>query len=141
MITSLNDFHYYVGKAMMYCQCIEHDIKHIYAGMLEGEFQNNLRSIDRWTLGQTVRELRSLDNSDGHPYFNGQDYALLSRVTDIRNYWAHTAYVSFIYGEGCEVAAAFKAAAERLEGDYANLDAVYRSVERIRTEVLQRYNI
>jgi hypothetical protein len=140
MITSLNDFHFYVGKTVMYCQCIEHDIKHIYAGMLAGDFAGNLREIERWTLGQTVRELRALDHSDGHPYFTAQDYSLLSQVTDIRNYWAHTAYATFIYGEGDEVAEKFRAAASRLWEDHTRLDRVYRGVERIRAEVLQKYH-
>lgn len=70
MIDNLHDFHSYVGETIMFCQCIEQDIKFIYAGMLEGDFDGNYEDIEKWTLGRTVKNLQKLDNSDNKPYFH-----------------------------------------------------------------------
>ena len=59
MIDNLHDFHSYVGETIMFCQCIEQDIKFIYAGMLEGDFDGNYEDIEKWTLGRTVKNCKN----------------------------------------------------------------------------------
>ena len=49
-IKTRDDFHYYVGRTMMHCQTIEHDIKLIYAGMLAGDMSDNLAMIKQKRL-------------------------------------------------------------------------------------------
>lgn len=41
LISDINLFHKNVGELIMFCQCIEHDIKWIYAGMLKGDVDEN----------------------------------------------------------------------------------------------------
>lgn len=48
---TLQDFHTLLGQTVMYCQIIKHDIKMIYSAMLKGEFNKNLGSIEKLTLG------------------------------------------------------------------------------------------
>ncbi len=140
MIRDLQDFHYYVGETIMFCQCIERDIKFIYAGMLEGDFDENYEDIEKWTLGKTIKELQKLDNSDNKPYFHKNDYNLLEQITSIRNYWAHEAYTSFVYKEGYSYYSGLEKEADRLENDHNRLSNVHKSVERVRLNVLRWYN-
>ena len=140
MIRDLQDFHYYVGETIMFCQCIEHDIKLIYAGMLEGDFDENYDDIEKWTLGRTVKELQKFDNSDNKPYFHKNDYNLLKQITSIRNYWAHEAYTTFVYKEEYSYGNRFQKEAGRLENDHNRLRNVHKSVEKVRLNVLREYN-
>lgn len=140
MIRDLQDFHYYVGETIMFCQCIERDVKFIYAGMLEGDFDENYDDIEKWTLGKTVKELQKLDNSDNKPYFHKNDYNLLEQITSIRNYWAHEAYTSFVYEDGYSYSRRFEKEAGRLENDHNRLRNVHKSVEKVRLNVLREYN-
>ena len=99
MIEDMSDFHYYVGRTIMNCQAIEHDIKLIYAGMKAGDMDDNLAMIakKKMTLGTVVSNLKALDRSDDKWFFSDGDYELLKKITDIRNHWAHKAYCEFIY--------------------------------------------
>ena len=64
---TLDNFHFMVGQTIMYCQVIEHDVKHIYAAMHVGDFYEDLDKIKKWSLGQTVQKLKELDfNSKSH---------------------------------------------------------------------------
>ena len=56
------DFHCMVGRTIKYCQCIENDIKLIYAGMLVGDLETNYQSIKKDSLGTIVSKLQTLDN-------------------------------------------------------------------------------
>ena len=93
----LSEFHVVVGETLMECQRIEHDIKLIYAGMLKGDFEQNLNSIKNETLGAVLIELERLDNCDGNPYFKFADYKLLREIKNVRNWLAHKAYMDFMY--------------------------------------------
>ena len=72
-INNIGDYHYCVGRIMYFCQCIEHDIKLIYKGMRKSISNKELINMEKWTLGKTLNELESLDNSDGKPYFPKND--------------------------------------------------------------------
>ncbi len=139
MIKDLQEFHYYVGETIMFCQCIEHDIKWIYAGMLRGDCDENFNTIskEKWTFGKTVSKLEELDNCDNDPYFDKEDYALLKRIAKIRNYWAHNAYVDFVYEKSNEKA--FNKVSKRLENDHNRLEKIHDSVEKVRLDVLKDY--
>ena len=137
MIKDLQEFHHYVGKTIMFCQCIEHDIKWIYAGMHNGDFYKNYERITKWTLGTTVSKLEALDNCDNDPYLHKEDYALLKQITNIRNYWVHNAYVDFVYEKSNEKA--FNKVSKRLENDHNRLEKIHKSVEKVRLDVLKDY--
>ena len=136
VITDLATFHQYVGETIMYCQCIEHDIKWIYAGMHKGDEVANFEKLEqsKATLGM----LKVLDN-ERDPYLSEADYDLLRQVTDIRNHWAHKAYTQFVYCKGDEWDKEFTRQARRLENDHNRLDKLSGSIERVRLDVLKIY--
>lgn len=99
MITTFNEFKNVYAETMMNYQCIEHDIKLIYAYMLKGSVFKHLDDIDDKTLGTMIRILEKLDYSDDKPYISRSDYDFLKKICDKRNYWAHQAFIDFIYIE------------------------------------------
>ena len=123
-------FHVYVGKLMMYCQCIEHDIKWIYAKMLKGDYVENFHVVSRNTLGEVVKELKNLDYSEGHQWLEKEDYKLLHEITGIRNYWAHQAYVDFVY-DGTNTDK-YKEISKKLEVDKKRLERIQLNIEKFR---------
>lgn len=124
---------------MMECQCIEHDIKLIYAGMLSGEFVDNYALVAEQPLGLVLNMLESLDNSDENPYLSKQDYELLDDIRNIRNHWAHKAYTMFVYKRGQEYNDAFIKQAQRLGNDLNRIMKLSKSIEKARFSVLRKY--
>lgn len=138
MISEMSDFHYYVGRTMMNCQAIEHDIKLIYAGMKAGDMDANLSMIaeKKMTLGTVLGNLKALDRSDKNWFFSDGDYELLKQITDIRNHWAHKAYCEFIYSDRNDD---FIRQARRLENDHNRLEKLSKTIEEVRLKVLRKY--
>jgi hypothetical protein len=136
---SNEEFHKLVGETIMYCQCIEHDVKLIFAGMKAGDFQANLREIKRANLGDTLKELELLDKSDNKPYFADSDYRLLDKIRIVRNYLAHESYREFLYLLGEEQDRAYERVCEKLQKEKQQLEDLYKSVEQVRMNVLKNY--
>ena len=90
----LDEFHRVVGDTILECQRIEHDIKLIYAGMLKGNFDRNIKIVENKSLGTVLALLETLDNSDQKPYFHQEDYRLLY---DIKRY-PQLACAQVVYG-------------------------------------------
>ena len=139
-ITDLEVFHKYVGATIMFCQCIKHDIKWIYAGMHKGDDVHNFKELEnqRTTLGQTLGMLEQMDNEE-YPYFSQQDYALLRQVTASRNHWAHRSYIEFVYCKGDKWDREFTRQARRLENDHNRLERLSDRIEAVRLDVLKKY--
>ena len=129
---TLDRFHLLVGQTVMYCQVIEHDVKRIYAAMHVGNYYDNLDRIERWTLGQTVQELRALDHSGAEPYISASDYNFLMQMTAKRNHWCHEAYQNFVYEERYLQSRAYADECNRLELDNKKLAEVCRNLEDVR---------
>lgn len=139
-MNNLDDFHGLVGETIMYCQCIEHDIKLIYAGMLKGDFDKNYKSVLTLSLGQILEKLKVLDNSDEESYLSDSDYALLDKIRNIRNHWAHKAYTDFIYiSNQQKYNEAFSKSFRRLQNDHNRLANLSQNIERVRLDVLKKY--
>lgn len=128
-----------VGVLIKKCQCIEHDIKIMYAGMLRGDFYKNLKEVIDKPLGSALKKLEKLDYSDDSPYLSRDDYVLLNDIKEIRNYWVHKGYIDFLYGsvEGYQ---------GRLEKQYMNLIKdcnriipLSKQLEDIRIEMMLHY--
>ena len=135
MNITLQQFHGYVGEILMYCQCIEHDIKRIYAFMADGGVGENLLMMDeqKWTLGQTVTELKQYDQSWKTPLFSEEDYDTLFKIVRFRNYYAHNVYLTFCYlDDEAEFEWSYTKAAQRLLKDKALLSDLYGRVESVR---------
>ena len=139
-ISNMSMFHEYVGETIMYCQCIENDIKWIYAGMHKGDKDANFEGLEKSkaTLGKVVGMLQTLD-SERDPYLSEGDYELLRKVTEIRNHWAHKAYTQFLYYKGSEWDREFTRQARRLENDHNRLKKLSDTIERVRLDVLKEY--
>ena len=138
MIRDIETFHTYVGRTIMHCQTIEHDIKLIYAGMKAGNMDKTLDIIaeKRMTLGMVLKNLKELDHSDNKPFFSESDYDLLKQITDIRNHWAHKAYCEFLYSDDEND---FVRQARRLENDHTRLEGLSETIEDVRFRVLRKY--
>ena len=140
-ITDLATFHQYVGETIMYCQCIENDIKWIYAGMHKGDEVSNFENLEKSkaTLGKVIGILKELDN-ERDPYLSETDYELLRQVTAIRNHWVHKAYTEFVYcQDDVSRSREFTRQARRLENDYNRFDRLSQSIERVKLDVLKKY--
>jgi len=135
-----DDYHRLVGETLMYCQTIEHDIKAIDAGMLEGDYDQNSERLKKKTLGQTLQLLRKLDESDGKPEFSAKDYDLLEEITEIRNNLCQRSYLSFVYSERDTQDADFQAAFRDLESQNERLSSLRDQVETIRLEILKKFH-
>ena len=72
------------SELIMQVQCIEKDLKLIYAGMHRGDFEKNLDTLEKANLGTVIKKLKDLDYSDGHPNLSEQDYALLEQARQLR---------------------------------------------------------
>ena len=138
MIRDIETFHTYVGRTIMHCQTIEHDIKLIYAGMKAGNMDKTLDIIaeKRMTLGMVLKNLKELDRSDNKPFFSESDYDLLKQITVIRNHWAHKAYCEFLYSDDEND---FVRQARRLENDHNRLEGLSETIEDVRFRVLRKY--
>lgn len=139
-MNNLDDFHRLVGETIMYCQCIEHDIKLIYAGMLKGDFAKNSKSVLILPLGPILEKLEVLDNSDEESYLSNSDYELLDKIRNIRNHWAHKAYTDFIYiSNQQKYNEVFSKSFRRLQNDHNRLANLSQNIERVRLDVLKKY--
>jgi len=128
------DFHVMLGETIKYCQCIEHDIKMIYAGMRGGDIRANMISIERETLGSAVTLLKEMDNQRSRPYFSYSDYGTLFGITRIRNYWAHQGYVDYIYQPRETVGRKFELQFQKLTADHDQMKKMHEITENVRLE-------
>lgn len=135
----LDQYNILVGETLMSCQRIEHDIKIIYAAMLDGDIKNNLSLVRRETLGTVLVALKALDYSDDAPMFSESDYKLLKDIKNIRNYIAHQCYVDFLYQGDENFSAAFTKSREKIAVYNENLKNLAAFVEKARFAVLSRF--
>lgn len=139
MIVTTELFDETVGILIKKCQCIEHDVKIMYAGMLRGDFNKNLNTVINKPLGPVLKKLEDLDYSDDSPYLSRDDYTLLNEIKDIRNYWVHKGYIDFMYGsvEGYQNRIAKQY--QKLAGDCNRLINLAQQLENIRIEMMKHY--
>jgi len=129
----LDDFYLHVGKLICDFQIIESDIKYIYAGMLEGNFDKNLIKVSEWTLGQSISALESLDHSDNNYFLEAEDYKLLKEINDIRIHYAHKCYTKFAYlSNDIEYCMALEKAYNRAKNDFNRISKLKKKIEKRR---------
>lgn len=136
---NFDDFKNFYALTMMCYQRIEHDIKLIYAYMLKGNTSENLDSIENKTLGTMVRILEKLDNSDGKPFISKSDYQFLKDICDKRNYWAHQAFVDFLYENNALFSNEYRNISSLLENDYKEVERASDILEEMRIECCDKY--
>ena len=99
-------------------QCIEFNLRRIYAAMCEGKFEDNYRTLENCSLGKITKELKKLDCSDDLPELSEEDYKVINDIRVIRNYWCHQCYLDFVYiNNEQEREREFQKIAKRLQQD------------------------
>jgi len=136
------DFEFYVGETIGYYQLIEHDLKLIYAGMLKGEdFSKNIELVNAnfKGLGQVIKALEVLDNTDGKPNFSKESYKILMKLAKERNYFCHQCFQDFRYIPNFENSKEYAIACEKLVQANAQIRAMHAQTEKFRLAILHRY--
>jgi hypothetical protein len=129
------------SELIMQVQCIESDLKLIYAGMHIGDFEENLDMLEKANLGTVIKKLKELDYSDGHPDLSKQDYVLLEQIREIRNYWCHQCFLDYIYiQDDYQRERKFQQVAQRLSEDENRTWDLHEHLEKLRHKMLKRYN-
>ena len=139
MIT-IKDFHELLGATIMVCQQIETDVKLMCAGMMKGNFERNLAYVKNKALGQVLVELEEIDICNVNPYFSVRDYELLGEIKDIRNFWVHKGYASFIYLQEDKWQQGLEQAYAKLQNEFRRLDILATEAQNIRLDVMRRFN-
>lgn len=129
------------SELIMQVQCIENDLKLIYAGMHTGDFEENLDMLERANLGTVIKKLKDLDYSDGHPDLSKQDYTLLEQIREIRNYWCHQCFLDYTYiQDDYQRERKFQQVAQRLSEDENRTWDLHKHLEQLRIKMLRRYD-
>ena len=136
---NFEEFKNFYALTMMFYQRIEHDIKLIYAFMLKGDAGDNFDSIENETLGTMIRTLEKLDYSDNKPFISKDDYHFLKKICDRRNYWAHHAFIDFIYDDDPLLSKEYKDICRSLEKDYREVEKASDILEKMRVECCEKY--
>ena len=131
---NLDAFKIYYAETMMNYQCIENDIKYIYAYMLAGAVNKNFEDIENKTLGTMITLLEKLDYSDNKPFISRDDYKFLKNICDRRNYWAHQAFVDFVYIKNWEYSKEYQDICRSLEKDCDEVERASGILEKMRIE-------
>ena len=121
-------------------QCIENNLKIIYAAMCKGNFNNNLKSIEKVNLGKIARKLEELDNSVDMPELSEEEYNTIDEIREIRNYWCHQCYLDFIYiKNNYEREQAFQKVATKLHYDEYRTNDLFKKTEEMRLIIMKKY--
>ena len=135
----LDKFHTTVGETIMQCQRIEYDVKVIYSAMLEGDMQENFKTVQNLALGPVIMELEALDTSSKSPCFSKSDYRLLKDIRNVRNWLAHSAYMDFMYEEGSKWEHSLNESYKKLTTFNARMHSLSEQVENVRLEIRRRF--
>ena len=131
----MEEFHQNVGEILMYCQCIEENVKRIFAHMRPGNYERNRMEIEneKMTLGQVITAMKTLDQSRKEAFFTEHDYLYLFSITRTRNEYAHNVYIHFCYLSNAEeFDRSFDKCVDDMEKDKVWLSALYEAVEDAR---------
>ena len=121
-------------------QCIENNLRVLYAAMCKGNFKANLQSLNKANLGKIARELEALDYSDDFPELSQDDYEVIDQIRAIRNYWCHQCYLDFVYiQDDLQRKQVFQKIAQRLHYDENRTYALFQKTEKMRIAILNKY--
>lgn len=125
------DFRFKHSEIMEYFQCIEYDLKWIYAKMSADDFDENMDMLETANMGNTLRMLKQLDNSDGRPYLSKSDYELLDQVRELRNYWCHQCYLDWVFIDNdYDKMSKLRKVTNRLENELKRVCNLYNRLEK-----------
>ena len=129
------------SELIMQVQCIENDLRIIYAAIKEGDFEDNIDDLEKANLGRIIKELREIDRSDGYPDLSDQDYELIDQIRETRNYWCHQCYLDYIYiRDDNERERRFQEIADRLSHDEDRTRELHKKLQKLRFQKLKEYH-
>lgn len=124
------DFKILHSEIMLYFQCIEFDLKRIYAGMSSEDFDEEMDLLENSNFGNTLRKLKKLDYSDGKPWLSAADYDQLNRIRELRNYWCHQCYLDFVYiSDDWQRENKFQRIADRLHNEHNRIYNLHKKLQ------------
>lgn len=138
-VLDYDDFKFYLGETIEFCQTIEYDTKWIYAIMKKGNSSDNFDNISEWTLGKTVKLLQKMDYEDDDHYLGEKDYELLKEIVEERNYLCHEIYRSFLYINNWKYSNEYRKACSRMMKFHNHLEKLQDSIEKVRLKALEYY--
>ena len=141
-MNNFDNYKYLLGDTIINYQLIENDLKMIYAGMLSGDFNDNIDYVDKTFhgLGQIINALQKLDNSDNKPYFSKEDYKILKKLAKDRNYYCHQCAIDFGYIQNFINSTEFKKNYSKLQSVNTEIKRMQKLTEDFRLEILKKYN-
>lgn len=129
------------SELIMQVQCIEYDLKLIYASMHSGDFDKNFDMLEKSNLGTLIKKLKELDYSDGHPELSKRDYELLEEIRVIRNYWCHQCYIDYVYiNDDFYRENQFQQIAKKLSEDENKTWELHEHLQSLRNKMLKTYD-
>ena len=141
-MNSFDKYKYLLGETIILYQFMENDLKLIYAGMLKGNFYKNIEHVrsEYKGLGQVVKALEELDNSDSTPYFSRDTYYLLNKLSRQRNYYCQQGCVDFAFVQDFENSIEFKDSLGTLMDTNKSIKYVQSQIETHKNNILSRFN-
>ena len=128
------------SELIMSVQYIEQDLRIIYSTIKPGDYKVNYAIVDNAPLGKLLKELHELDEEIGYSKIRENDYQLLNKIRDVRNYWCHQCYLDFHYIENPEKHnEEFQKVAQRLHFDELDVYELQQKIERLRKSVEKKY--
>ena len=139
---NFDKYKYILGETIVLYQFLENDLKIIFAGILKGNFYKNIEYVrsEYKGLGQVVKALEELDNSDSSPYFSKETYILLNKLARQRNYYCHQCCVDFAYNPDFKNSIEFRESLEKLIDTNNSIKYVQPQIEEHKMNVLNRFN-
>ena len=139
---NFDKYKYILGETIVLYQFLENDLKIIFAGILKGNFYKNIEYVrsEYKGLGQVIKALEELDNSDSSPYFSKDTYILLNKLARQRNYYCHQCCVDFAYNPDFKNSIEFRESLEKLIDTNNSIKYVQPQIEEHKTNVLNRFN-
>lgn len=128
------------SELIMSVQYIEQDLKLIYSILKGGEFDDNFSDVENFPLGKLLKSLHEMDQKLGYSKIKENDYELLNRIREIRNYWCHQCYIDFHYIEDPQAhEKAFQEVAVRLHKDELRVYELQQKMEKLRKSVEKKH--
>jgi len=135
-----NKFKLIHSELIQQVQCVENNLRIIYAAMHKGDYKSNLKAVEKMNLGKIARELETLDKSDDMPEFSEKEYNTIDEIREIRNYWCHQCYLDFVYiQDDNEREKAFQKIANKLHYDEYRTYELFEKTEKMRLYILKKY--
>ncbi len=120
-------------------QCIEHNLKIIYATIHNGNFVENYENISKTNLGKIIKELKRLETEGMNTQLTEEDYKVIDEIREIRNYWCHQCYIDYIYESNDKKREKlFQSVAEKLHYDEQRTYQLSRKTEELRIIIVRK---